>query len=176
MDSALRQTVFSPLVLWAAWLRIDHWYRSANLPPQPELARWRNHPEAELRTLGADLQEGAWGAVPWLQVPFPKKGACLRHMYLPSVRDQVAFMAHLVLLGPLLDDQLKTFVFGSRWYRPIAWDTRRDPPPVPVPDPPRLPAVRPRPRPLPASGPLVGSPDDRHTHRHGRLRGSRPKA
>ncbi len=128
MDPALRKTAFSPLVLWAAWLRIDHWYRSANLPPQPELALWRNHPEAELRTLGNDLREGSWKPDPWPQVPYPKKGSCLRHMYLPTVRDQVAFMAHMVLLGPLLDAKLSNFVFGSRWYRPIAWNTRRQHP------------------------------------------------
>ncbi len=33
----------------------------------------------------------------------------------------------MVLLGPLLDDQISNFAFGNRWYRPIAWDRRNDP-------------------------------------------------
>ena len=36
-------------------------------------------------------------------------------------------MAHMVLLGPLLDDQIHNFAFGNRWYRPIAWNRRADP-------------------------------------------------
>ena len=51
----------------------------------------------------------------------------LRHYWMPTVRDQVAFMAHMVLLGPLLDDQISNFAFGNRWYRPIAWNRRADP-------------------------------------------------
>ncbi len=47
---------------------------------------------------------------------------------MPSVRDQVAFMAFLVLLAPGLDSQLENFVFGNRWYRPIRWDRRIAPP------------------------------------------------
>lgn len=39
----------------------------------------------------------------------------------------MAFMAHMVLLGPLLDDQIPDFAFGNRWYRPIAWNRREDP-------------------------------------------------
>ena len=113
-----------PLVLMGAWLRVDGWYRSGNLAPEPELSRWRLHPEAELRKLGSELRAGAWRPGRWPQVPYPKKGACLRHYVLPTVRDQVAFMAYLVLLGPLLDSRVPNFVFGNRWYRRVAWERR----------------------------------------------------
>ena len=126
----------NPLVLWGAWLRVDAWYRSGNLAPQPELARWRLHPEQELRALRAELQRDQWQPRRWPQVPYPKKGARLRHYVLPTVRDQVAFMAHMVLLGPLLDRQLVKFAFGNRWYRPVVWDRRRSRPQwVPLPYP-----------------------------------------
>ena len=46
---------------------------------------------------------------------------------MPTVRDQVAFMAHMVVLGPILDSQVAEFAFGNRWYRRIAWDRRRVP-------------------------------------------------
>lgn len=77
-----------------------------------------------MRRLARDLRSERWTPSDWLQVPYPKRGACLRHYTMPSVRDQVAFMAFLVLLGPWLDRQLANFVFGNRWYRPIRWERR----------------------------------------------------
>ena len=111
-----------------AWLRVDGWYRSGNLAPEPELSRWRLHPERELRKLGSELRVGTWRPSRWAQIPYPKKGECLRHYVLPTVRDQVAFMAYLVLLGPLLDSRIPNFVFGNRWNRRIAWDRRMSKP------------------------------------------------
>ena len=113
-----------PQVLRVAWHRVDAWYRTGNPAPQPELACWRLHPEAQIRDLVADFRKGSWCPTPWRQVPYPKKGGCLRHFLQPTVRDQVAFMAHVVLLGPLLDSHLESFVFGNRLYRPIIWDQR----------------------------------------------------
>ena len=122
------ETLSHPLVLMGAWLRVDDWYRSGNLAPEPELSRWRLHPEAELRELGTALRTGTWRPSRWPQVPYPKKGACLRHYVVPTVRDQVAFMAYLVLLGPILDHLVPNFVFGNRWNRRVAWDRRRSKP------------------------------------------------
>ena len=125
--SSATEALCHPLVLRGAWLRIDAWYRSGNLAPQPELSRWRLHPERELRLLADDLRSGNWRPNSWRQLPYPKKGARLRHYTLPNVRDQVAFMAHMVLLGPWLDHQFVSFAFGNRWYRPIAWERRQTP-------------------------------------------------
>ena len=116
-----------PQVLWAAWLRVDGWYRSGNLAPEPELSVWRLHPEAEIRKLAEELRLGRWMPSPWLQVPYPKKDAQLRHYSMPTVKDQVAFMAHMVLLGPLLDSRIENFAFGNRWYRPVGWNRRLGP-------------------------------------------------
>ncbi len=113
-----------PLVVWAAWLRVDQWYRSGNLAPQPELSQWQLHPEAEARKLAGEIRSGQWRPSTWKQLPCPKRGACLRHYVMPTVKDQVAFMAYLVLLGPLLDSRFLSFVFGNRLYRPLAWDSR----------------------------------------------------
>ena len=106
-------------------MRTDAWYRGGGLAPEPELSCWRLHPEAQLRKLSSTLLEGTWEPEAWLQIPYPKKNACLRHYVMPTVRDQVAFMAHLVLLGPLLDAQMHNFAFGNRWYRPMVWNRRR---------------------------------------------------
>ena len=116
-----------PVILQGAWMRVDSWYRSGELAPQPELSRWRLHPEAMLRELAEALHVGNWKPEQWRQVPYPKKGARLRHYVMPTVRDQVAFMAHMVALGPILDQQVANFAFGNRWYRPIAWNRREVP-------------------------------------------------
>lgn len=118
------KTLFSHKVLWAAWMRIEDWYRKGNLAPQPELSTWKLHPEWQLRELQKELTGGEWKPSRWPLVPYPKKGRMLRHYYMPTVKDQVAFMAHLVLLGPLLDSKFHNFSFGNRWHRPIAWDRR----------------------------------------------------
>ena len=117
-----------PTILRGAWSRVDAWYRQGELAPQPELSRWRLFPEAMLADLAEDLRDDAWRPEQWRQVPYPKKGARLRHYMMPTVRDQVAFMAHMVAIGPILDQQVANFAFGNRWYRPIAWDRRQEPP------------------------------------------------
>ena len=117
-----------PVILQGAWMRVESWYRSGELAPQPELSRWRLHPEAMLRELAEALRDDLWKPEQWRQVPYPKKGARLRHYVMPTVRDQVAFMAHMVALGPILDVQVANFAFGNRWYRPIAWNRRAERP------------------------------------------------
>ena len=117
----------NPVILQGAWMRVDSWYRSGVLAPQPELSRWRLYPEAMLRDLAETLRDGNWKPEQWRQVPYPKKGARLRHYLMPTVRDQVAFMAHMVALGPILDVQVANFAYRNRWYRPIAWDRRAEP-------------------------------------------------
>ena len=116
-----RDLISHPQVLWAAWLRVEAWYRSSELAPQPELSVWKLHPEAELRILQDLLRSGDWRPSPWIQVPYPKKGMSLRHYWMPTVRDQVAFMAHVVLLGPFIDCQIHNFAFGNRWFRPLSF-------------------------------------------------------
>ena len=118
----------NPAILQGAWMRVDSWYQKGDLAPQPELSRWRLYPEAMLRELAEDFRAANWSPDQWRQVPYPKKGARLRHYVMPTVRDQVAFMAHMVALGPILDAQIANFAFGNRWYRPIAWDRRAKPP------------------------------------------------
>ena len=129
-DDALKaaEVLGHPVILQGAWMRVDSWYRSGELAPQPELTRWRLYPEAMLRELAEVLRGDDWKPGKWRQVPYPKKGGRLRHYVMPTVRDQVAFMAHMVALGPILDQQVANFAFGNRWYRPIAWDRRAVPP------------------------------------------------
>ena len=121
---AAAEAVSNPLVLMAAWRRVDQWYRAGNLAPEPELGLWHLHPEGRIRSLSEKLAGGEWRPSAWMQLPYPKKGARLRHFVWPTVTDQVAFMAHMVLLGPFLDSAIHPFAFGNRWDRPVWWDRR----------------------------------------------------
>ena len=116
-----------PLILRGAWMRVRSWYARGELAPQPELSLWELHPERMLSELSEVLRKNKWRPDDWLQVPYPKQGQKLRHYLKPTVRDQVAFMAHMVAIGPILDSQTENFAFGNRWYRPIAWDRRKRP-------------------------------------------------
>lgn len=106
-------------------MRVRSWYARGELAPQPELSLWELQPERMLSELAELLRSDEWTPDSWLQVPYPKKGQRLRHYLKPTVRDQVAFMTHMVLIGPILDCQTENFAFGNRWYRPIRWDMRR---------------------------------------------------
>ena len=53
--------VRNPVILQGAWMRVDLWYRSGDLAPQPELSRWRLYPEAMLRDLAETLLWGCPG-------------------------------------------------------------------------------------------------------------------
>ena len=118
------EVLANPVILRGAWLRVNSWYGRGEFAPQPELSQWLLYPEAKLRELALDLRKGTWRPESWRQVPYPKKGARLRHYLMPTVRDQVAFMAHMVALGPILDHQIADFAFGNRWHRPIGWQHR----------------------------------------------------
>lgn len=122
MSDPVSAALSHPSLLMAAWKRVDAWYRAGNLTPEPELSTWRLHPEKQLRGLGEALRNDSWTPLKWRQLPYPKKGARLRHFVWPTVLDQVAFMTHMVLLAPLVDSALENFVFGNRWFRPRKWD------------------------------------------------------
>ena len=46
LGAASAEMLWHPLVLKEAWMRVEDWYRSGNLAPEPELSRWRLYPQA----------------------------------------------------------------------------------------------------------------------------------
>lgn len=111
------QLLAHPAVLLAAWRRVSHWYQYGDEPPQPEYARWQAAPEVELEALSSALAEGAYSSPRLPLIPYPKKGAALRHYCRPAIRDQVVFAAYGVLLAPLLERVMPNLSFGNRWFR-----------------------------------------------------------
>jgi hypothetical protein len=113
-------------VLDAAWRRVSQWYRGGEWGPQPELAEWELHQERLLAQLGDDLAGGDYGPQAMPLIPYSKKKGQLRHYCQPTVRDQVAFTLFGILLAPVLENSMKRFSFGNRWFRRMAPPLKND--------------------------------------------------
>lgn len=111
-------TYFSPWVMRSAWNKTLHWYSLGEWADPAELLAWRAEPWRHLADLAAELAAGTHKPSVFPEIPYPKKGGFTRHYVMPSVRDQVAFMVFLVLLGPFLEARMPNVSFGNRLYRP----------------------------------------------------------
>ena len=108
-----------PEVLRAAWRRVQRWYAYGDQPPEPEYSRWRQDPEGELEAFAGDLAKGNRPDLQLPLVPYPKKGAMVRHYCRPSVEVQLYFTAYAVLLAPWLERSMEACSFGNRWFRGV---------------------------------------------------------
>jgi hypothetical protein len=97
-QQATLKSLFSPWVMRAAWKKVKHWYGLGEFYDTAEFLEWEANPWYHLSMLAADLSSGRYAPSPFPMIPYPKKGDRTRHYVVPSVRDQVAFMAYLVLL------------------------------------------------------------------------------
>lgn len=110
--------LFSPWLMRAAWNKTQSWYRSGEPYDPAEYLAWQADPWAHLAELAHELSTGKYRPRPFPTIPYPKKGDTIRHYVVPTVRDQVAFMALLTLLGPFLEGRMYNVSFGNRLYRP----------------------------------------------------------
>lgn len=116
------ESLFTPWVMKAAFQKVEQWYATGELRDPGEWLEWQAHMWARLSSLASDLANGRYKPGPFPVVPYPKRGGRTRHYVMPSVRDQVAFMAYMVLLGPFLEARMPNVSFGNRLFRPrIQW-------------------------------------------------------
>lgn len=112
------EKLFTPWVMRAAWWRVEDWYRtSGDLYDIAEYLEWQTDPWSHLNRLKNDLVQDRYRPAPFPLVPYPKKNN-IRHYCMPTVRDQVAFMTYIVLLGPFLEARMYNVSFGNRLFRP----------------------------------------------------------
>ena len=111
-------TLYSPWVLRAAWRKTQSWLSQGIWADPAELLAWQADPWRHLSKLASELRFGEYAPEAFPMVPYPKKGDHTRHYCQPSVRDQVAFAAWMVLLGPFLEARMPNFSFGNRLFRP----------------------------------------------------------
>ncbi|MFB0872150.1 MULTISPECIES: hypothetical protein [unclassified Sphingobium] len=112
-------------LLWA-WRKVRRCYRMADgLFDQAEIAAFELNLEAELASIRHDFETGNWRNRPIRLVPQPKKPGKdgkprLRQYFEVAVRDQVAWIALVNVLGPELDQKMPAWSYGNRLYR-AAW-------------------------------------------------------
>lgn len=113
----LESLITNPFVLRAAWNKARSWLDGVEWAPEPEYSSWKRAPWHHLVQLADKLAKGDYHPSKMELLPYPKKGASIRHRVTPTVEDQVAFMVYGVLLAPFIECRLPNVVFGSRWYR-----------------------------------------------------------
>lgn len=112
------KVIFSPWVMRSAWNKVLTWYSTGEWHDPAELLEWKADPWRRLADLSLDLSKGTYKPGPFPEIPYPKKGGYTRHYVMPSVRDQVASMVFMVLLGPFLEARMPNVSLGNRLYRP----------------------------------------------------------
>src|SRR5690606_1107138 len=109
--------VFSPWVFRAALRKVEYMYQQGEWYDPAEWLDWQHRPWENLSTLAHELLNGSYEPGPFPLVPYPKKGQRTRHYCVPPVKDQVAFMVFMVLLGPFYEARMENVSFGNRLYR-----------------------------------------------------------
>jgi len=114
---AIKSLISHPQVLRAAWRRVRDWYAYGDKPPEPDFSRWASDEDGALQDFSARLKAGEVPDLCLPLMPYPKKGAAVRHFCRPSVEVQLYFTAFAVLLAPWLEKSMLPCSFGNRWFR-----------------------------------------------------------
>lgn len=114
--------------LYWAWEKVKRQYESeSSWCNQLDIAEFESNLGANLRDVGSQFLQGNYrpGLLRPLGQPKKKRGSDdgeleLRQMFWLPVRDQVAWVALVNLIGPALDSQMPQWSFGNRLHR-SAW-------------------------------------------------------
>ena len=106
-------------------MRVEGWYRSGNLAPEPRTFALASPSEAELRTLGSAFREDTRLPIRSPQVPYTKKGACLLTTRFPPSEIRSRSWRIWYSSAGCWTAVSPNFVLGNRWNRRIAWERRR---------------------------------------------------
>lgn len=115
-------------LLRAAFARVERWHWVADAAPWSQLTAFRLDPAKHLGALRRALADESYEPQPWPVIPVPKSSGEIRPYYVPDVADHVVATAFAVLLAPHIERNLKPFVFGNRWYRPVRRERKRKTP------------------------------------------------
>jgi hypothetical protein len=124
--SRIRDQLTSRENLQWAWAKAKRMYDTADGPVDwGSIAAFELDLEEQLRNIGRDFERGRYRLAPLILLPQPKKPdddgtPRLRQSFHVTVRDQVAWIALVNVIGPLLDSQMPPWVYGHRHYK-AAW-------------------------------------------------------
>lgn len=122
------ELIARPDNLMRAWLKVRSGYgRMDSLFDHGEVALFDLELEANLRLIAERLATGSYRCDQLRFLPQPKRAdengrPRMRESFLPSVADQVAWMAVLNVIGPEMDSLMPGWSYGNRLYRSVWFD------------------------------------------------------
>lgn len=131
MRVLLAQLLLRENVYWA-WQKVRHAYSfDRTWYDELELAEFEATVDDQVTFILEAFREGHYRLSPAKPVPFPKKPDAegnkpTRQMFWFRVRDQVAWMALLNVIGPSLDSLMPVWSYGDRLYRSVWIDPKTD--------------------------------------------------
>jgi hypothetical protein len=95
-----------------------------------EVARFEGELDKELKSIARDLQSGNYSCSAVRPVPHPKgdtrEKLGVRQSFIVQPRDQIAWLALVGVIGPVLDEKMPKWSFGNRLHRPV-WRDEEQP-------------------------------------------------
>lgn len=128
----LREQLVSPENLSWAWQKARRLYRMADGPVDfGEVTAFELDLENQLKKMARQLAAGTYKLAPIALLPQPKKpdeegNPRLRQSFHISVRDQVAWIAMVNVIGPFLDSRMPNWSYGHRLYKAAWYEEQED--------------------------------------------------
>lgn len=122
-DLSFETLLTRPENLYWAWLKYRRYLQSAHVwIDERDLACFEANLHAELAEIAAQFRQLTYRLAPIRPLPFPqsfydRNYGRAGHIFHISVRDQVAWIAFLNVIGPWLDWQMPAWSYGGRLYR-----------------------------------------------------------
>lgn len=116
--------ITSPENFFWAWEKVKNLYANESAWfDDLELARFEGTLRRQFEVLKDEMQGGSYRCSPIHPLPHPKgndrTSLELRQSFSISIRDQLAWLAVINILGPAIDDKMPSWSFGNRLHRPV---------------------------------------------------------
>jgi hypothetical protein len=126
---AALKNLLLPDNLHMAWAKVRRYYATTDAwYNELAVAQFEANLESELNSIREQFSKLTFTMSPLVPLPQPKKADSegnprVRQAFWVQVRDQVAWAAFVNVIGPVLEEQMPTWSYGNRLYRPVWYDT-----------------------------------------------------
>ncbi|WP_263408556.1 hypothetical protein [Terriglobus tenax] len=126
--AALEHLLLRENFYWA-WGKVRRYYTTTDAwYDELEVAQFEANLDVELDSIRKQFAKGTYTMAPLVPLPQPKAPDSearprARQAFWVRVRDQVAWVAFTNVIGPELEEQMPTWSYGNRLYRPVWYDT-----------------------------------------------------
>ncbi len=117
--------------LYWAWEKVKEFYRESNIWfDQIELSEFEAKLQSELRVIQKRLLERRYELLPLKPIALPKASnengqPQSRQSFWVSIPDQVAWVAVVNIIGPVLDSKMSFWSYGHRLYKSVFYEEER---------------------------------------------------